>query len=297
MCVNNEECLIHDEARRALRSLPSLLNAVHPTGVTVLNGEDYALAGEEVPFRSAAILVAPSPETPLVRDHLSNGGGAAWMNNGGIAFGHRDDYTHLCDPRGLQFTLNGEASFQVVNSMIAISVARAIGIPATAIDEAMTSLRLEAMELPGSFNVFHRNETVVVVDRPDPSWFLRPVLRAVRDVRRHRLLTVAGRMLDAPIDDLVEVGRLLGRASNAIILHSQEDEPVRAERFRQGMALNDVPPVFVHTTTERRAINRALKMAREGDAVLILADQPSAAVRQVQRATTDPFDDGAADGD
>ncbi|MGH2560969.1 MAG: glutamate ligase domain-containing protein [Thermomicrobiales bacterium] len=297
VCVNNEECLIHDEARRAMRSLPSLLGAVHPAGVAVLNGEDYALAGADVPFRSPAILVAPSPETPLVRGHLRNGGSAAWINARGIALGLHEEYTHLGDPRELGLTLQGKASFQVVNAMVAASIASAVGIAPLTINSALSELSLEPSVLPGSFNVFRQNETIIVVDRPDPSWFLRPVLRGVRDVRRNRLLTVVGRMQNAPLDDLAEVGRLLGRASAAVILHSQEDEPDRAERFRQGVASNDVPSVIVHTTTERRAINRALKMAREGDAVLILADQATSAVRQVQRLTTDSLADGASDGD
>lgn len=293
VCVNNEECLIHDDARRALRSIPSLLSAVHPEGVAIINGEDHALAGEDVHFNSPAILVAPSPETPLLRGHLRDGGSAAWLNSGSVAIGTGDAYRHLLDPKHSPVTLDGEATFQLVNAMVAESVATAAGIDAETIERSLSQLKLDPGSLPGSFNVLRAAERTIVVDRPDPSWFLRPVLRAVRDIRQHRLITVAGEMAKAPSLDLPEVGRLIGRTSAAVILHShdQNDAAERSDLLRQGIAMNDVPPVIVHATTERRAINRALKMAREGDVVLILADNAPASVRQVHRAIAGSLSD------
>lgn len=39
--------------------------------------------------------------------------------------------------------------------------------------------------------------------------------------------------------------------------------------------MNDVPLVIVHTTSEGRALGRALEIARPGDLVLVLADRPA----------------------
>jgi len=138
--------------------------------------------------------------------------------------------------------------------------------------------------MPGSFNVVAVGDATVIVDRPAPSWFLRTALRAVAHLGARRLLTIVGRMEAVPEDDLVETGRLLGRNGGAIILHSAEVEARRHTLFRQGLLVNDVPPVVVSTVTERQAVNRALAMLRPDDIVLVLADQPAAVIRLLERA-------------
>jgi UDP-N-acetylmuramyl tripeptide synthase len=288
VCVNNDQCMIHDEARRAMMALPSVLQAVHPSGALVLNGEDYAVSGEEVHSPAPTILVAQSHENPLIRAQLRHGGTAVWVENGEILIGATDRAVALCRVDSLPIALGGEATFQLTNVMVAASAANAIGIPPEVIRDALAGFMPNPMDLPGSFNLIEAGGVKVIVDRPDPSWFLRPVMRVVRDIPRHRLITVAGQFTSAPVSDLQEIGRLVGRVSSAIIVHNQESDGERAERLRQGIAMNDVPPVVIRTTTERRAVNRALRMARPGDALLILAEQAPAVLRSVMRAASNP---------
>jgi UDP-N-acetylmuramyl tripeptide synthase len=298
VCVNNDQCMIHDEARRAMMALPSVLRAVHPDGVLVLNGEDYAVSGEEVHSPAPTILVAQSHENPLIRAQLQHNGTAAWVDHGEIVIGADDRPVSLCRADSLPIALGGEASFQLMNVMVAASAAYATGIAPSVIREALAGFTPNPMDLPGSFNLIEAGGVKVIVDRPDPSWFLRPVTRVVRDIPRHRLITVAGQFSSAPVSDVQEIGRLLGRVSSAIIVHSQESDMERSERLRQGVAMNDVPPVVIRTTTERRAVNRALRMARPGDALLILAEQAPAVLRAVMRAASNPdygTDDGTPD--
>jgi cyanophycin synthetase len=279
ICVNNDACLIQDEAKRALTALPSLLKAVHDSGALVLNGEDYAVSGEEIRFDAPAILAGQSKETPLLRSHLRSGGTAIWVNGAGIALGTADAAETICDQRSLGYTLNGEAAFQTLNIMVAAAVARACGIPAVQIGEALQNYEPNPMLSPGSFNVIDLGGATAIVERPDPSWFLRPALRAVRDLPRNRLVTVAGKMDEIDEADLTEVGRLLGRTSSIMVLHSGREQPERMALLRQGIALNVIPPVIVHTTTERRAVSRVLEMIRPGDAALVLADNPLSVIR------------------
>ncbi|HET8522320.1 MAG TPA: hypothetical protein VFL82_03745 [Thermomicrobiales bacterium] len=288
VCVNSDQCMIHDEARRAMLALPSVLRAVHPEGVLVLNGEDYAVSGEEGKFPAPAILVAQSHENPLIRGQLRHNGTAVWIENGVVELGGSDHQVALCRVDSLPIALGGEASFQLMNVMVAASAAYATGISPAVIRGALAGFMPNPTDLPGSFNLIDAAGVTVVVDRPDPSWFLRPVMRVVRDIPHHRLITVAGQFAAAPVSDVQEIGRLVGRASSAVILHSQESDGERSERLRQGIAMNDVPPVVIRTTTERRAMNRALSMARPGDAVLILAEQAPAVLRSVMRTANNP---------
>jgi hypothetical protein len=68
-----------------------------------------------------------------------------------------------------------------------------------------------------------------------------------------------------------------------VVLHSEQLDQHRASALRGGIALNEVPPPIVHTTTERRALARALEFARPGDGMLVLADRPVPILRALLR--------------
>jgi hypothetical protein len=134
--------------------------------------------------------------------------------------------------------------------------------------------------MPGSFNVFDNGNSTIVIDRPMPSWFLRSCLRATANLGLGRQIRIVGPMENVATDDLAEVGRLLGRHNGVVIMHG----PWEAERltlFRQGAAANEVPPIFLQATDERRAIQQGIEMLRSDDVLLILAENAPAAVRLV----------------
>lgn len=283
VCANRDACLIHDEAKVAIQSLPTLFGSVSDAGTLVLNGEDFALFGERPQEQRARILVAMSRESPVMRSHLETGGVAAWTEDGDLLVNVECRPSRLCAAEELRFTLGGAAAFELHNALTAAALALACGMSPDQIGRGLRSFELSPRLLPGSFNVFDIHGVTVVVDRPEPSWFLRPLLRAIRDRSKSRTITIVGQLPDVPDADLPEVGRLLGRASTALILHSQDQASPRSTSLRQGVAQNDVPPPILHTPTERRAVARALQMARPRDFLLILSDRPLPLLRTLAR--------------
>lgn len=281
VCANREACLIHGEAKLATQLLPTVLASATRDGVVVLNGEDFAVAGEEVPRERPEILTALSKDVPLLRVRLQSGEIGAWLDEGQLVFGSQDAQEVICQASELNFALHGAAGFHVHNALSAAAAAILCGLPVELVGKALRSYRPAPLRSPGSFNCIEIGEILAVVGRPEPSWFLRPVLRAMRD--RKRLITVAGTLDGVPEVDLPEVGRLLGRSSAAVVIHSEEERPERSEALRNGIALNEVPPPIVHTTTERRAVTRALSLARPRDGILVLADHPIPVLRALLR--------------
>jgi hypothetical protein len=139
--------------------------------------------------------------------------------------------------------------------------------------------------LPGSYNLIPYDHGIAIVDRPTPSWYLRPILRAMRQRPQGGTITVCGQLQGVPDDDLVEVGRMVGRGADAIVLHSEAVAPERIKLLRAGIDLAERALVVVHTKSERTAITRGLTMMRPGDGLLVLADNPVTSLRQLQRAS------------
>lgn len=283
LCVNSELCLVQAETARALSAAVRLREAVHPKGVAILNGEDFAVGAAET-VHSATVLVGHSRETPLLRSHLVDGGTATWADEGAILVGTDSDPVVVTSLANIPLIAGGAVGFQLQNTLIAATAALTLGISTDVIATAIGGYVSPVRRMPGSFNVLRFGGAIFVVDRPAPPWFLRPALRAISNLPSTRLLTVVGRLNGVAAGDLVETGRLLGRSGGAIILHGEADDPTRAGLLRQGIAANDVPPVIVRVATERQAVSRALAMLQPDDLAFVLADHPLAVLRALDRA-------------
>jgi cyanophycin synthetase len=292
LCVNSESCLLQDDTQLALQSLGSVFTSTRDDGVVVLNGEDFAVAGDGAQRRTPAVLVGLNRDTPLIRDHLSAGGMAAWIEGKRLRIGTDDTNDQICTTTSVALALKGAVGFELHNALTAAATARACGIPLSTVSRVLRRFVPGQGLMPGSFNVVPIGGATVIVDRPAPSWFMRHVMRAVTHLPFRRILAVVGRLSTVSDDDLAEVGRLLGRVGGAMIVHGADESPARSAAFRQGISLNDVPPFVISTGSEADAIDRALKMVRPDDLVLVLAERPANVLRMLAAAKSVAGPDG-----
>lgn len=288
VCANRDECLIQDESRVAVASLPNLVDATAATGALVLNCEDVSVIGPALDHERTTIFVGQNGDNPALQFHLESGGIGAWRDAaaeaGELRCGVLGNSAAFGDPADFEFMLRGAAAFQITNALTAIAAAASCGIPANVIRRALADY---APCLNRPVAIFHATEVHgvrIVIDRPNPSWHLRQVVRAVRDAKAPRVITILGRLDSAPSDDLVEVGRLLGRLSSILVVHSSAVDEERVNLLRHGIAQNAAPPVIVHTQSEQRALAVAMERARRGDLVFVLADDPALIHREIEIA-------------
>ena len=135
---------------------------------------------------------------------------------------------------------------------------------------------------------------LAIVDRPVSPWFLRVPLRAVRHLPGKRQVAVIGQAAGVPLAEMTEVGRLLGRDAGLVAVHGEAGDPERGAALLQGIAANDVPPVVIHAATESAALNAVLRVLRPEDVLYVVADDPRAVVRRLQRAAA--AEDRSANG-
>ncbi len=267
----------------ARRGAHRVAGAVHANGVLVLNGDDPALMECADSAACTLALTSLSHESPNLRQHFDEGGSGVWIEDGHIRSGDFQHGRFVCDEVDIQAGLGGAAQFEVANALTATAIASCLGVDEEIIAEAICAFQTSADILPGSFNVVDVNAVRVVIDAAAPSWRLRSLLRAINPRNHRRQLCVIGDLESLAEHDLPEIGRLLGRHQGAIFLHSTTSDPL-VERFRQGITANDYPPVFIHLPTERRALNQALKTARQDDLLLVLTGpDPGPALRAVGR--------------
>ncbi len=275
VCANREACFIFGDAKIAMRSLPGIVNTLANGGVLVLNGEDHAVAELSENREKSSILAGLGVASPAVAAHWQSGGVCAWVESDHLCIGHRQAPMRLLRTDELTFALNGVAGFEVHNALMASSIAYAIGLRSSAVAAALRSFRSDFWSMPGSFNIMYASGVPTIIDRPAPSWFLQPVIRALRDFRQARLLTVVGRFDEVPVEDLGEVGRLLGRVSSALLIATgRSTDGYPWELVRDGAMRNEVPPVVLPFATEHAAFRKAQAMARAADTIYLLSENP-----------------------
>jgi cyanophycin synthetase len=218
----------------------------------------------------------------LIRQHVALGGIATWRDAGVIRCGVEEDAPAIsCTPE-LPYTLFGGATFQISNVLAACSVALLMGIKPADIERALLTYDPNPERSPGTMSVLRKRGITVIIDRTDPSWFMRPVLRGIRTMSKGRLFVVTGRLSSVPMGDVPEVGRMLGRDADALILFDHEGDPSHMDSLIQGARRVLDPPLVARYPSKHRAIEAALRRMREGDCLLVLTDKPADALASVR---------------
>lgn len=246
-----------------------IAEAGHPKGILVLNGDDYSLIEASRKTESMPVVIAHSRESPALSRQLRAERPSMWTENGVFVASTSAGIRHMMPINGTPLTMHGAANFQVTNVMIAASIAGAVGIADQTIISACSEFRSDPDMLPGSFNVWDSGAVRAVVSTLLASWQMKQVLKAINPGSHRRQISVIGDLSSLEFNDVVELGRLLGRYHGAIVLHSNQDDS-RVDALRHGITANEFPPLIIHLPTERKAINRAFRTARDNDVVLLL---------------------------
>ncbi len=276
VCANREDCVLAGDAKLANAAMPALLTAVVIQGWLVLNGEDLAVAADLSGTGHNRLLVGLGLDGPITEAHLATSSNIAWLAGDQLVVAHRGRVVDLGGRNELAFALDGVANFMVFNALMAASLATVLGIDARTIREGLRAYVSDPDATPGSFNVLTTGSSVLILDSPSASWHLRPVLRALRDFHRARLLTVMSGLRGTLDTDVAEIGRLLGRISN--ILTISDDDPSDLERIAQiaeGARRNELPPMIIPVESEIGGVRRAIGLARPRDVIYIISDDPA----------------------
>jgi cyanophycin synthetase len=283
ICPHKEYCLL-DETKRAIAGLKALLLSTPESTMIAADIDDSAFPSlNDVNFENM-ILTTASEEHPSLHRFLGDGGLAAWTSDHDLVVGTRDRL-HLRMPiEEIPVTLNGAVLFQMRNVMLASAVATAIGFSAESIRRGLLRVQPDHANLPTSLNSFVTDAGVrVLIDRPSPSWFIGPLLRAARGMKPKRTIFVVDYRDMTNHDDSVEVGRMIGRNANMCVMINDETSLASVMAVKAGMAQNDVPPPIAHVENLPKAIQRALSAARDEDLIVVMTNQVQTVYRTMAR--------------
>jgi cyanophycin synthetase len=252
-----------------------------PDGWVILNADDPRVLATRTSIKARPWVFSRDPDSPAIREVLSDGGRATTVIDGWICVLTADaDPDPLVEVVDVPMTLAGLSRFNVENALGAASAALAVGLPRAAVVEGLTSFRPDPEHNPGRMNFFSRGDVSVVVDLAHNEAGLEALLEIMNGVRRPgaRLLLALGAVGDRQDEVVSALGELGARdADVAVIAHKagylrgrtteELDEVFRAGAARVGV--DDLPSY----PTEVAGLAALVAQAQPGDVVGLMCHE------------------------
>jgi cyanophycin synthetase len=282
ICPHKEYCQLV-ETRREIAGLKALLLSTPPATLIAADLDDSAFPSLNDAQFEKLVVTSASVEHPVLNRFLDEGGLAAWTSDSDLVVGTRGDETLRMPIRQIPLTIDGAILFQMRNVMLAAAVSIAVGLPEESVRSGLLRVHPDHANLPTSLNSFSAAGVPVIIDRPSPSWFLGPLLRATRSLKPQRQIFVVDYRDVQNLDDTVEVGRMIGRNASICVVINDDKSLASVVAIKAGIAQNDVPPPIAHADTLPKAVLRALASAHEGDVVVVLTTRAQTVYRTLAR--------------
>src|SRR3954468_11762580 len=230
---------------------------------------------------------------PLVREHIDEGGMAVVREpgpDGGTIALYDDSRREFIMKAGdIPATLHGMAEFNVSNSLAAIAMALAHGVPILTIRSAMSQFRSTFEQNPGRLNVHDAHGFRIIVDYAHNAAGLEALGKVVRGLshRYKRTIGCVSMAGDRRDEDIKELGRIAGGIFDELIF--REDPYTRGRPrgevmslLKEGALQAGRSPEHMHLIAgEKASTAAALSMGRPGDLIIITPTDVRGAWQQV----------------
>lgn len=253
--------------------------AVRPGGTVVLNAHDPKLVALAKTLRTNVVLVADldgadGAAAAAIEAHGAHGGRIVVARDNRIVDGTGETLPIAVD--AMPITYGGAARYNVENALVAVALARALGVADDAIARALTGF--QTTDNPRRGEIHERAGVRIMLDFGHNPEGVRAVLRLVETLRgAGRLFVIAGSAGDRTNHEIQEMARAIVEAKPHRVLLRE------LTAYLRGRIPGEVTGIFKHmleqhglTTPvtiapgEVAALEQSMRDAGPGDFVLVL---------------------------
>lgn len=264
------------------------------TDTAVLNADDpLTLRMAAYTEAKHVCYVTMDPAHDLVRQHIRAGGRAcaleAGINGQMITIYDRGAHIPLLWTHLIPATLEGRATFNVQNAMFAAAMAFSMGVRLEDIRHGLRTFDTTFFQAPGRLNVYDQHPFKVLFDYGHNAHAVSALCALVRQMEvKGRRLCVLAAPGDRRDEDIGQIGRVAAAAGFDHYICRRDDS-------RRGRGEEEVPRMLAEAlrgagipeerisviVDEQEAIDAGLRMAAEGDLLLIFADALARGWKQI----------------
>ena len=259
-------------------------------GHAVLNADDplvYAMR-DRTPGDLVLFSTKPEGESEEFETHLARNGIGARIENDTFVIRRGRLRIPIAPVREVPLMLGGTAKFQRENILAAIATAYVQGMRYDDIRAGLLSFFPSPSLTPGRLNLLRVPNGRVLVDYAHNPSAIRGLLEFVESMDASRRIGVVAAPGDRRDEDLREFGRIVSRLDYVIV----KEDADRRGRDRGGVAEMIVEGLldggmnedqFETILTEPEAVDHAMKLMKDNDLVVLLADDVSRCLSTVRQ--------------
>lgn len=261
---------------------------VLPQGYAILNAEDDMTPVIRQQADSRIAFFSLDAENPTFREHVTNDGLGATIENGWLMLYENAIRVPLCEEQQVPITFGGKARFNTANALAAVLATYATDIPVSAIVSGLQSFFQSATTTPGRLNILEFDGFRVMIDYAHNAHGLRAMSELAGALRRGRLICVLGLPGDRRDIDIIEASRIVGQHFDRVIIREDFDLRGRANGetarlIREGLRAGGLrDDAIIERPDEAEAIALAITEAMPGDLIVYIADKPEIAAEYVE---------------
>jgi cyanophycin synthetase len=266
-----------------------IIEAVHKNGYGVLKANDPLTAEMAEKCKGSVVFFALDGNDPVLTAHRAKGGRGAFVRDNAVILAEGDTDFVLLSLDRIPLTHNGRIGFQVENVLAAAGACWALGMPCEQIRLGLESFSSHMDKVPGRFNLMEIHGATVVVDYGHNQSSLLAIAETLDQFphpSRTVIYSAAGDRRDV---DMIRQGEILADHFDRIILY--EDQYLRGRQpgeimslFKQGMDGGKRVKEIHEMQGWQNAVDRALKLIRKGEFLLMQADTIDEAVQYLQHS-------------
>jgi cyanophycin synthetase len=262
--------------------------AVGRSGYAVLNADDELVFGMRDDTPGHVALFSMEEDNPHIIKHTNEGGIACVFENGYVTLLKGKWKVRVEKVINIPLTYGGRAAFMIQNVLAATLATYLQNISIEDIRVGLTTFVPSVAQTPGRLNLIEMGDFTVLIDFAHNPAGMEALQRFVSKFPNKIKTGVIGGTGDRRDDDLLLYGRIAAQMFTNVIVREDDDRrgraPGDATRFViEGLkSVNPDMPVK-KITDAPEAINFALKNARKGELLVILADNVARSVELVSK--------------
>lgn len=263
-----------------------VIDAVGESGTAVLNADDPRVLASGEWARGDIIYFAMDPDSPIIREHVSDHGVAFTVHHGHIVMLQGQVVAEVLPVANAPITFDGFARFNIANALAASAAAHALGLSIADIQLGLQTFHPTPGQNPGRTNLIDAGGVKVLIDYGHNVPALEALSELVSRIPAQRRIGVASAPGNRRDEDIFELGVRLANMHDIVFLCDTvpRGRPVGETVDLLYAGATSVPGAcrVEKVLQEEEAVTQALNEAAEGDLLVLLVDDVDAVTERLR---------------
>ncbi|MFC2157466.1 cyanophycin synthetase [Acidobacteriota bacterium] len=264
----------------------TLVETVKPTGYSILNADDELVLSLKEQAKGQVILFSLDHDHPELLKHKADDNVIVTLTDGSLIIQKGSLVSTVAKVTEIPLTFGGNALFNVSNTLAAVAAAYALGLDEKQIRAGVISFSPSIGQSPGRMNIIDMGTFKVMVDYSHNIGAVIATGQMLPFVAPGKKIRMAVGTGNRRTQDIIDFGASLAEFYDHIVISDTDPrdrvpgetcELVQEGLIKAGYSKENIDIII----NGREATQKALKMASDGDIVVIQADDIQQVIQDV----------------